>query len=146
VNCFFAFNSGSTGTKPRKTVDVMMPTGDTVAARLEHDNILFGHANFTMTRVVVITCTMFKVYAKTWRWLDGTMRHVAARNHWNRVQEQVCGDRRTFAVGAVDWKATQGGSLNVDVYQNDQDLLGDDYEPLKRIAKPIDRTLPSCIV
>jgi hypothetical protein len=89
---------------------------------------------------------MFEVYSKPWSLRSATKCRAAACSHRNRVQEQVCGDRRTFAVGAVDWKTSQAGSLNVDVYQNDQDLLGDDYEPLKRIAKPIDRTLPSCII
>jgi hypothetical protein len=42
----------------------------------------------------------------------------------------------------VDWKTTQPGSLNVDIYQNDEDLLeGEGAEAIKRIAKPIDSTL-----
>ena len=76
------------------------------------------------------------------------------------VQEEVCdigefGVRITNAAGAFDWKATQAGRLDVDVYQNDERelglSLGDGGETiilegntlgsLRRTAKPVERAV-----
>lgn len=63
------------------------------------------------------------------------------------VQERVCGngeDSRTFYVGAIDWKATEAGSLEADIYENDLDALeGNAIGAFKRISKPIDRAIPA---
>lgn len=63
------------------------------------------------------------------------------------VQEKVCGGReepQTFYVGAIDWKASDAGSLNADIYENDLRLLdGDPIGAFKRISKPIDRASPA---
>jgi hypothetical protein len=62
------------------------------------------------------------------------------------LQERVCGRdengtvRFTYYAGAVDWRNTQAGSLNVDVYDNDKELLEDgSIGSFKRISKDIDR-------
>jgi hypothetical protein len=63
------------------------------------------------------------------------------------VQEKVCGRdengtvRSTFYAGAVDWRNTQAGSLNADVYDNDKELLENGaIGSYKRITKDIDRS------
>ena len=80
--------------------------------------------------------------------------------HARPVQDAVCGNgafnhERTNAAGAFDWKATQAGHLDVDVYQNDERelglSLGDGGETiilegntlgsLRRTAKPVERAV-----
>lgn len=60
------------------------------------------------------------------------------------MQEKVCGEGgRVFRAGAFDWKATQAGSLDVDIYENDLDVLkGENIGSFKRISKPIDSACP----
>ena len=57
------------------------------------------------------------------------------------VQEKVCGEGNyTYFAGAFDWKDTAAGSLNMDIYENDLDVLeGDAIGAFKRISKPIER-------
>lgn len=53
----------------------------------------------------------------------------------------MCGEGNyTFYAGAFDWKTSAAGSLNVDIYENDLELLeGDAIGSFKRISKPIER-------
>ena len=47
-------------------------------------------------------------------------------------------------MGAIDWKATEAGSLEADIYENDLDALeGNAIGAFKRISKPIDRAIPA---
>jgi hypothetical protein len=55
--------------------------------------------------------------------------------------QDACAERTT-AAGALDWKLTNSGKLDVDIYQSDkQAVTGQIIGSFKRIAKPIDRVV-----